>query len=129
MDQDPVLDVPGDGSRQHRPLGLEPDPAQIVDRVVMRMAEQDGGFMIEPGATLTLEPGGAHLMLENLNHDLRPGMTFTVRLTFVLAGELEIDVTVGAEAPDGDLHQLGDLLISPAWSLPAPSLGDATPSD
>jgi copper(I)-binding protein len=67
-------------------------------------------------------------MLENLNHDLRPGTTFNVTLTFEVAGEIEIDVTVGGEAPDAEGSQLGDLRISPAWSLPAPRLGDATPA-
>lgn len=103
---------------------------------VMRMTEQPGGFTIGPGETLTLEPGGAHIMLENLNHDLRPGTTFTIRLIFIDANWINVDVTVGAEAPDGEPNQLGELLISPAWSLPAPRLGDgpggtpeATPHD
>ncbi len=91
---------------------------------VMRMTEQPGGFRIGPGETLTLEPGGAHIMLENLNHDLRPGSTFTIRLSFFVESSIEVDVTVGAGAPTGDPDQLGEILIYPAWSLPAPRLGD-----
>lgn len=94
---------------------------------MMHMEEEPGGFAIEPGTPLVLEQGGSHLMLENLRRDLRIGDTFEVTLRFERAGDVTIPVAVGVEAPEGDPIRAGDLELSPAWSLPAPMLGDATP--
>ena len=96
---------------------------------VMQMTELTGGFPIEPGTTVELGPGGAHIMLENLTRDLRPGTTYEITLTFERAGDVTLVVTVGAEAPESVAPiTAGDLEITAAWSLPAPMLGDATPS-
>lgn len=48
----------------------------------MKMQEKGGGFTIEPGATLTLEPGGNHLMYMELTAPLQAGADSTVTLTF-----------------------------------------------
>lgn len=128
------LSILNNGTTTDRLIAAHTDAAQDVSLHasggggdVMRMAEQPDGFMIEPGDMLTLEPGGAHLMLENLNHDLRPSSTFAVVLTFEVAGEIEVQVAVGGEALDADPNRFGVLEISPAWSLPAPRLGDGPP--
>ncbi len=42
------------------------------------MQEVDGGFTIEPGETLTLEPGGNHLMLMGVTDALEAGAEVTV---------------------------------------------------
>ena len=125
------LSIVNTGTTPRLLVAAETDAAQDVSfhaagggGDVMRMTEQMGGFPIGPGETITLEPGGAHLMLENLDHDLRPGSTFSIRLVFIGGSQMNVDVTVGAEAPDGDPDRLGELLIYPAWSLPAPRLGD-----
>ncbi len=125
------LTVTNTGSAPDRLIAAETGAAQEVSfhasgggGDVMQMTEQPGGFTIEPGETLLLEPGGAHLMLKNLNHDLRPATTFKVTLSFEVAGDIELEVTVGGDAPEGDPSQLGELLIDPGWSLPAPRLGD-----
>ncbi|WP_418276552.1 copper chaperone PCu(A)C [Isoptericola jiangsuensis] len=48
----------------------------------MSMQEIDGGFVIPAGQTLTLEPGGNHLMFMDLTGPLEAGAEVTVTLTF-----------------------------------------------
>ena len=58
----------------------------------MSMSEKEGGFPIEPGATLELAPGGDHLMLMGLTRPIQPGDTVTITLRF------DDDSTVELEA-------------------------------
>ena len=44
--------------------------------------------------TVEFKAGGLHVMLINLNRDLKVGDTFTVTLNFQNAGEITVDVTV-----------------------------------
>ncbi|WP_285103122.1 copper chaperone PCu(A)C [Promicromonospora sp. MEB111] len=46
------------------------------------MREIDGGFVIPAGDTLTLEPGGSHIMLMDLTDPLEAGDEVTFTLTF-----------------------------------------------
>ncbi|MFD6444620.1 copper chaperone PCu(A)C [Promicromonospora sp. NPDC060204] len=46
------------------------------------MREIDGGFVVPAGDTLTLEPGGSHLMLMDLTDPLEAGDEVTFTLTF-----------------------------------------------
>ena len=48
----------------------------------MAMVEAPDGFTIEPGKTLTLAPGGDHIMLMDLSRDLNAGDEVTLTLTF-----------------------------------------------
>jgi copper(I)-binding protein len=93
---------------------------------VMRMTSLSDGLEIPAGESIVLEPQGMHLMLVNLNHDLRPGDTYQVTLTFEHAGEITIHVTVAVEAPEEEAGTtVGNLTIESAWSLPAPRLTPA----
>ena len=58
------------------------------------MQRVDGGFVIEPGATQTLEPGGDHIMLMELKCALKPGTDVTVELGFDNGGTQDITVPV-----------------------------------
>lgn len=49
---------------------------------------------IPAGETVTLEPGGLHIMLMDLTEELAPGDTFDLTLTFAEAGEVTVEVTV-----------------------------------
>ncbi len=60
---------------------------------IMRMEMQDT-VEIRPGATVSFEPGGLHIMLTNLDEPLKQGQLFPLRLTFEHAGEVEIFVEV-----------------------------------
>jgi copper(I)-binding protein len=71
---------------------------------VARMRPVDNGIRIEPGATAALRPGGYHIMLLGLSHDLLPGSAFSLMLYFETADGDIIRVLTGvlaqAEAPE-----------------------------
>ncbi len=56
----------------------------------MVMREVESGFVIPAGTTLTLEPGGNHLMLMGLTAALRAGEDVTVALTFSDGSTLDL---------------------------------------
>jgi copper(I)-binding protein len=68
------------------------------------MRAVEGGLEIKPGQTVTLKPGGFHMMLTGLKAQLQEGKTLeatlqadgggTTRVEFPIAG-------VGAPGPDG----------------------------
>ncbi|WP_035282228.1 copper chaperone PCu(A)C [Brevibacterium album] len=57
----------------------------------MSMEEQEGGFPIAPGETLTLEPGAEHIMLMDLAEPLEHGTT--TELTLVFSDDSTLEVT------------------------------------
>ncbi|WP_281825765.1 copper chaperone PCu(A)C [Jannaschia rubra] len=61
---------------------------------VMKMAQVDGGIEIPAGATVTLMPGGLHLMLMGLTGPLEAGTSHPVTLIFENAGEVTMDFPV-----------------------------------
>ena len=84
------------------------------------MQEKEGGFVIEPGQSLELVPGGDHVMLMQLTGTIEPGQQVTVTLEFAdgttvpmqavakeYAGANEVyesEESEGAEDPDGGDH-------------------------
>lgn len=48
----------------------------------LTMREKDGGFVIPAGASLTLEPGGNHIMLMGLAKPIKAGDELSFTLTF-----------------------------------------------
>lgn len=75
---------------------------------VMKMRHLEEGLVIPAGQTVTLAPGGLHIMLMNLNGKLVEGDTVTITLTFEKAGTVEVPMPIlGAaakEAPHGVSH-------------------------
>ncbi len=67
-----------------------------MDGDVMRMRQLPDGLPIPAGQTVTLQPGGFHLMFMDLQQPLVEGDTVAVKLTFQHAGEVEIMLAVGA---------------------------------
>ncbi|MCO4842874.1 MAG: copper chaperone PCu(A)C [Yoonia sp.] len=67
-----------------------------MDGDVMKMRELPGGLPVPAGQTVTLAPGGYHLMFMGLNGPLLEGETITVRLMFEVAGEVDVQLPVGA---------------------------------
>ncbi len=65
----------------------------VMSGGVGTMQQKEGGFELPPGGTLTLKPGGDHVMLMHLNGELAPGSTVKVTLS-TSNGELEIDAPV-----------------------------------
>ena len=68
---------------------------------VMRMRQIEGGIPLPAGASVTLEPGGLHLMFMGLNGPLVEGQSFPVTLTFEKAGQVTIDMPIAASAARG----------------------------
>ncbi|WP_083980158.1 copper chaperone PCu(A)C [Demequina salsinemoris] len=58
------------------------------------MQEVDGGFTIEPGAALTLEPGGDHLMLMGVADPLEAGADVDITLELSDGTELPFTAVV-----------------------------------
>lgn len=73
---------------------------------VMRMRPVAGGLVIGAGQTVTLKPGGYHLMLIGLKRPLKAGEQVPVTLTFERAGPVKtaLDVQATGAAPAAPSH-------------------------
>ncbi|MGI9824427.1 copper chaperone PCu(A)C [Agromyces sp. Marseille-Q5079] len=60
----------------------------------MKMQPKEGGFVIEPGDSLTLQPGGDHLMIMDLTEKLSAGSDLTILLEFSDGSTTEFDAVV-----------------------------------
>jgi copper(I)-binding protein len=104
------MTIKNNGPAADRLLGGSTDAAAKVE--VHEMATKDGvmtmreikdGVPVAPGATVTLAPGGFHLMLVNVKKPLKQGDVVTVTLNFEKAGKKEVNFNVlgvGAKGPD-----------------------------
>jgi periplasmic copper chaperone A len=61
-----------------------------MENGVMKMRPVEGGLEIKPGETVTLKPGGDHLMLMKLKHPLEAGKTVEATLQFDKAGTIKV---------------------------------------
>jgi copper(I)-binding protein len=67
-----------------------------MDGSVMRMRELDGPLEIKPGETVTLAPGGMHLMMMGLKEPLTQGERLPLTLVFEKAGKIDVELAVEA---------------------------------
>jgi copper(I)-binding protein len=70
---------------------------------IMRMRPIEG-VPLAPGQPTTLQPGGIHIMLEQLKQPLKEGDRFPLTLTFEKSGTKQVEVAVekaGARGPAG----------------------------
>lgn len=58
------------------------------------------GVDIPAGGAVTFEPGGYHVMLEDMTEPLEVGSTITIVLTFEVAGEVTVEAEVRAFVED-----------------------------
>src|ERR1700723_2861908 len=75
---------------------------RTIENGIMQMRSVEGGLEIKPGETVTLKPGGFHMMLVNLKHPLEQGSTVKATLKFDSAGSVDVDypiAAIGAAAP------------------------------
>jgi copper(I)-binding protein len=72
-----------------------------MDGNVMRMREISGGLEIAPGATVTLAPGGLHIMMMGLKAPLKQGEKVPVTLVFDKAGSIDVELDVVAMGARG----------------------------
>ncbi len=76
----------------------------IMRGTVAQMRPIVGGLVIPPGGSLTLKPGGIHLMFLGLKGRVTEGERIKARLTFEKAGTVDVEFAVrgiGAGAPQG----------------------------
>jgi copper(I)-binding protein len=72
---------------------------------VMRMREREGGLEIAPGATVTLAPGGLHVMMMGLKAPLAQGDKVPLTLVFEKAGSIDVELAVVAMGAMPGRHQ------------------------
>ena len=73
---------------------------------VMKMNQAEGGLLIPAGQSVTLAPGGLHIMFMELRQPLAEGSMVPVTLTFTGAGTVEVELAIGpinADAPPHDM--------------------------
>lgn len=96
------LDITNNGAVDDR-LNSAVSPISLVTQIhemamdgdVMKMRELPEGLVIPAGKTVSLKPGGYHVMFMKLTGPLAEGETIKVRLFFEVAGEIDIDMPVG----------------------------------
>jgi copper(I)-binding protein len=72
---------------------------------VMTMRPVEQGLTIDAGKTVTLAPGGYHLMMMDLRKPLKQGDTLPLTLEFAKAGKVAVTLDVqgvGAKGPGGE---------------------------
>jgi copper(I)-binding protein len=70
----------------------------------MTMTTVDGGIAIPAGGTLTLGPGGYHLMFPDLKAPLKQGEKVAGSLIFEKAGTVPVEFAVESIAAKGGEH-------------------------
>ncbi len=85
-------DVPMDDSMDESMDDGEMDMGAMVMQQIMALD-------LPAGETVSLEPGGYHVMLIDLAEPLAEGDTFNVTLDFAEADDLTVEVVVRTEAP------------------------------
>jgi hypothetical protein len=100
------------GTESDRLLSITTDAA---DKAQLHQTIQENGIAkmravksleLPAGAMVELKPGGLHVMMTGLKAPLVKGGSLTLRLIFEKAGEVEIQVPVGAAAAGHD-HDAG----------------------
>ncbi|MFN4017717.1 MAG: copper chaperone PCu(A)C [Reyranella sp.] len=75
-----------------------------MDGSIMRMREVDGGLEIPAGATVTLKPGGYHIMFMELSAPLAKGGKVPVTLVFEKAGSIDVEFKIEAAGAASSHH-------------------------
>lgn len=78
-----------------------------VENDVMKMYEMEGGIPIPAGETVTLAPGGLHIMFMQLKQQLAEGSKVKVTLTFEKAGSIDVMLDVRSVGAKGSMNHEG----------------------
>jgi|JI10StandDraft_1071094.scaffolds.fasta_scaffold73645_3 copper(I)-binding protein len=73
---------------------------------VMKMTELPDGLAIPAGGTVSLAPGGLHIMFMKLKQAFAEGTTIPVTLTFETAGSVDVELAVGPINADEPAHDM-----------------------
>ncbi len=103
------MTITNKGSAADRLIGASTTAAGrvVIHEMAMKnnittMRPLTGGLPIEPGKTVTLAPGGYHMMLMDLKAPLKQGQKVPVTLEFEKAGKVNVTLdvqSVGAQSP------------------------------
>lgn len=106
------FEITDKGAAGDKLIGAKSDVAERVELHnhihedgVMKMRRVDA-VEVPAGETVTLNPGGFHLMLMNLKRPLKAGDELKLTLVFEKAGEIEVTASVepiGAKGPAGHI--------------------------
>lgn len=77
--------------------------ASVMKNGVMTMRHLPA-IEVQAGRSVSLEPGGIHLMLTGLRQPLKDGMRVPVTLTFERAGSVEVELAVQSGKDDAGDH-------------------------
>jgi copper(I)-binding protein len=80
----------------------------IMEDGVARMREVEGGIPVPAGETVTLKPGGLHVMLMGLTGAMPDGGSAEITLVFERAGEMVVTAPIRAMAPMGGMRSGAD---------------------
>lgn len=75
------------------------DSAEHEDLPGAMMMQEVGEIALPAGETVSLQPGGYHIMLLDITSPLEIGQKFEVTLTFETSGEQVVEVEVREQAP------------------------------
>ena len=92
-------DAMDDDSMETEEAGMAEGDMEMDMSDVMEMVEV-GRIALPAGETVSLEPGGLHVMMLDLAEPLERGATFELTLDFETAEDQVITVTVGDSAPE-----------------------------
>jgi copper(I)-binding protein len=102
------MTIENDGPTADKRTGVAADFANVqvhemsMNQGVMEMRKVSGGLEIPAHKSVTLKPGGYHLMFMQLKHPMVKGQSFKATLTFEHAGQATIDfpvMPVGSPGP------------------------------
>jgi copper(I)-binding protein len=106
------LTIENKGSQADRLVAISGDVAgkievheMAMNNGVMTMRPLDNGLTIDPGKTVTLAPGGYHLMMTDLKQPMKQGDKVPLTLQFEKAGKVNVTLDVegvGAKGPSGE---------------------------
>lgn len=94
--------------------------SMTMENGVMKMRPVEGGLEIKPGQTVTLAPGGFHVMFVKLKHPLQAGQDVKAMLKFDHAGTVDVDypiAAIGAPAPGATAGGGGMMMSSPPGGM------------
>ncbi len=104
--------------------------SMTMENGVMKMRPVEGGLEIKPGETVTLAPGGFHIMLLDLKAPLEQGKMLKATLKFDHAGTVDVEypiAAIGAPAPGvaggGGMMMQGGSMNMQGGSMSMPSSG------
>jgi periplasmic copper chaperone A len=112
------LTIDNKGSAPDRLVAVSGDVAgkievheMALNNGVMTMRPIENGLTIEPGKSVTLAPGGYHLMMTDLKNPLKQGDKLPLTLEFEKAGKVAVTLDVEAVGAKGPGDEGGGMMM------------------